>query len=339
MTRLTARHQRREDVCPDSSAACSKHVVGHVRAVDGVSFGFWPGERWGWWRERSARRRWALHGPRQKPTAGEICTMARRRPPRPAPRRDRFRRAEPRGCAPIARIQMIFQDRYSPLNPRMTVLDIVSERGDPHPQALQRPSWPRSATAERRVGAAPGIQEPLPKRQRRPAQHRDRARAGAAPQADRGARRCPRWTCRCSPGGEPAANLRTILGLPPPPHTCSSRRSVGRAAHQQPDRVMYLGRSSSCEFGRAVVNPLHLTPTLLSQCPHERTSAASESSSRRRANPPPAAGLRVPSTLAATPGDLQRAVPNGARIRERARRGVPFCARTVQTVFIDVYRP
>ena len=105
------------------TAGFLKREVGRVRAVDGVSFDIFPGECLGLVGESGSGKttigRTILRA--QKPTAGEIIfrldgevwDVAR------APREElkRLRR----------HMQMIFQDPYSSLNPRMTVFDIVGE--------------------------------------------------------------------------------------------------------------------------------------------------------------------------------------------------------------------
>lgn len=106
-----------------------KRVVGHVRAVDGVSFRIRRGETLGLVGESGCG----------KTTAGRCIVRAYVPTGGQVLYRQRGQNAEETDAIDFARltsrqlkayrheIQMIFQDPYSSLNPRMTILDIVSE--------------------------------------------------------------------------------------------------------------------------------------------------------------------------------------------------------------------
>jgi peptide/nickel transport system ATP-binding protein len=98
-------------------------VVGHVRAVDGVSFELRPGECLGLVGESGSGKttvgRAILRAIR--PTAGEVLFRLDGRVVNVAA-------AAPRMLRHLRRhMQMIFQDPYSSLNPRMTVFDLIGE--------------------------------------------------------------------------------------------------------------------------------------------------------------------------------------------------------------------
>ncbi|HKJ54656.1 MAG TPA: oligopeptide/dipeptide ABC transporter ATP-binding protein [Nitriliruptoraceae bacterium] len=96
-----------------------KKTIGHVQAVDDVSFKLFPGETLGLVGESGsgkstvARTLLRLH----EPTAGEAFYRGR----------DLFKLSHSEMRAVRRDIQMIFQDPYASLNPRMTVGDIVAE--------------------------------------------------------------------------------------------------------------------------------------------------------------------------------------------------------------------
>jgi oligopeptide/dipeptide ABC transporter ATP-binding protein len=94
-------------------------TVGHVRAVDGVSFKVQPGETVGLVGEsgcgKSTLARAIMH--LEKTRSGSVFFDGRDITSS-ADAETRLRRRE---------LQMIFQDPYSSLNPRMSVLDIVTE--------------------------------------------------------------------------------------------------------------------------------------------------------------------------------------------------------------------
>jgi peptide/nickel transport system ATP-binding protein len=99
-------------------------TVGHVKAVDGVSFYVREGETLGLVGESGSGKtttgRMILRA--YDPTAGEVWFMDREMG------RINIAELDKRQLKRLRRnIQMIFQDPYSSLNPRMTLLQIVGE--------------------------------------------------------------------------------------------------------------------------------------------------------------------------------------------------------------------
>ncbi len=96
-----------------------QHTVGQVRAVDNVSFDIAPGEALGLVGESGCGKSTVGKAILKliEPTAGEVWLSGARI--------DRLSRGEMR---PFRRqMQVVFQDPYSSLNPRLTVRDIIAE--------------------------------------------------------------------------------------------------------------------------------------------------------------------------------------------------------------------
>ncbi|WP_030772884.1 ABC transporter ATP-binding protein [Streptomyces sp. NRRL F-2664] len=115
---------------PLTQGVLFKKQVSAVKAVDGVSFGLHTGETLGIVGEsgcgKSTVAKMLVH--LERPTAGSITYKG-----------EDISRLSGRALKAVRRnIQMVFQDPYTSLNPRMTVGDIIGEPYEIHPEAAPK---------------------------------------------------------------------------------------------------------------------------------------------------------------------------------------------------------
>ena len=136
-----------------------KRTVGHVRAVDGVYFHIDEGETLGLVREsgcgKTTTARCILRA--IEPTAGEVFMRVAEGS---VVEMGKLRRAELRALR--REMQMIFQDPFTSLNPRMTLLDLVGEPLLVHGLRSRREREERVADLLRRVGLRPEYMRRFP---------------------------------------------------------------------------------------------------------------------------------------------------------------------------------
>src|SRR5690606_1920633 len=105
-----------------------------IQAVDGVSFELYPGETLGLVGEsgcgKSSVARTILC--LEEPTGGEVLYHGR----------DIFSMSRAELKTLRRKMQVVFQNPYAALNPRMSVEDILSEPWVIHPEVLPRAQWP-----------------------------------------------------------------------------------------------------------------------------------------------------------------------------------------------------
>ncbi|MFF2196971.1 ABC transporter ATP-binding protein [Streptomyces sp. NPDC058157] len=115
---------------PLTQGVLFKKQIGAVKAVDGVSFGLGAGETLGIVGEsgcgKSTVAKMLVH--LERPTAGAISYKG-----------EDITKLSGRALKAVRRnIQMVFQDPYTSLNPRMTVGDIIGEPYEIHPEAAPK---------------------------------------------------------------------------------------------------------------------------------------------------------------------------------------------------------
>ncbi len=137
---------------PVYSGGFRRKIVGEIKAVDNVSFDLAPGEALGLVGEsgsgKTTTARCLLRA--MEPTAGEVRFRL------PDGRSVDLAQLSDRELKPIRQhTQMVFQDPYSSLNPRMTVRDIVAEPLVIHGLAAGAELDDRVAAVLRRVGLQP----------------------------------------------------------------------------------------------------------------------------------------------------------------------------------------
>jgi oligopeptide transport system ATP-binding protein len=117
---------------PVTQGVVFKKTVGHVKAVDGVSFGLAAGETLGVVGEsgcgKSTLARVLMN--LEKPTAGGVIYKGQDISKLSGGALRRLRR----------QIQLVMQDPYTSLNPRMTVGDLIGEPFEIHPEVAPRGS-------------------------------------------------------------------------------------------------------------------------------------------------------------------------------------------------------